>query len=491
VKGEYPRELGIGVVYTPRLARVLDLDLVDVLEIEPQMFWRATGDPQDPIRIDLDLFGQLRAMPHHRLVHSVTLPVGNSRPHDPRTLKLLEQSIAALDAPYASEHLSFNEFEAGPERLWTGFLLPPKQDRNGVETAAARIAEMQRAVGVPVAIETGVNYLQPQCDELSDGRFVRCVAEAADCGILLDLHNLLTNERNGRASVRDVFDEIPRERVWEIHLAGGMQYRGYWLDSHSGHMDEELFAVARAIVGECPNLQAIIFEIMEQHVNEHSGDALRDDVRRLRTLWMDRRRSRFTVAKRIPWQTSREPSLPATVRRREETLGALALGQAPCDPEPRVASDPAAELYADLVASMREGVLYETLPFLVRVLFVSIGSQATMEVIAAYCEAVPPEPFGADEARHFIDYIKTRELPVSHLASILEFAEALLAVSGRPGERAVSFDCDPAILFDALKEGRCPGPLPRERFNVSVSANGVRIVKVGSGALNAVASHAP
>lgn len=144
-----------------------------------------------------------------------------------------------------------------------------------MKTAAARIDEMRRAVGVPVAFETSVNYLRPHQDELSDGCFVRSVAEAADCGILLDLHNLLSNERNGRDSLRAVFDEIPPERVWEIHLAGGMQYRGYWLDSHSSHIEGELFDVARAIVAECPNIRAIIFQMMEQHIDERSRDALR------------------------------------------------------------------------------------------------------------------------------------------------------------------------------------------------------------------------
>ena len=108
---------------------------------------------------------------------------------------------------------------------------------------------MRRAAGVPVAFETGVNYLRPQPDEIPDGLFVRRVAEAADCGILLDLHNLLTNERNGRVPLRAVFDDIPHERVWEIHLAGGREYHGYWLDSHSGHIDDDLFTAAGAVVG--------------------------------------------------------------------------------------------------------------------------------------------------------------------------------------------------------------------------------------------------
>jgi uncharacterized protein (UPF0276 family) len=468
-------ELGIGVVYTPGLARVLDLGSVDVLEIEPQMFWRATGDPNDPIRIDLDLFSRLGAMPHHKLVHSVTLPVGNSRPHDPRELERLAQSIALLNAPYASEHLSFNHYETRSQSHWTGFLLPPKQDATAVEIAASRIYEMRRAVGVPVAFETGVNYLRPQEDELSDGRFVRCVAEAADCGILLDLHNLLTNERNGRGSLRAVFNEIPCERVWELHLAGGMQYRGYWLDSHSSHIEDELFEAARAIVDKCPNLRAIIFEIMEQHVNEHSREALRDDVQRLHSLWAQRRRLRPANVRQLADHARPRAMDLTAVRCREETLGALALGRAPVDPDPIVVGDPAALLYADLVASMREGVLYETLPFLVGLLLGSLGPQATMDLISAYRANMAPEPFGADEARRFVSYVRAQELAVPHIAEVLDFEDALNAVGRTLEERVVTFGCDPAALLTALSERKAPGLLKRERFYVDVSPSGIKV----------------
>src|ERR1700761_4537523 len=143
---EQPRELGIGVVYSPELARVLDLQLVDVLEVEPQVFWRPTGDPAAPYRIDLALFEELRALLQHRVVHSIAFPVGNSRPHDAAGLAALARSVVALDAPYASEHLSFDTFEDGGNAVWTGFFLPPRQTAAGVQTAAARLDEMRRAL---------------------------------------------------------------------------------------------------------------------------------------------------------------------------------------------------------------------------------------------------------------------------------------------------------------------------------------------------------
>lgn len=475
---EVPRELGVGVVYSPLLARVLDLALVDVLEIEPQAFWHTSGDPDAPVRVDFDLYSRLGAMPQHKLVHSVSLPVGNSRPHDPGALELLRQSIAALDAPYASEHLSFNRFDNGTESLWTGFLLPPAQDEHSVQNAASRIDEMRCAVGVPIAFETGVNYLRPQPNELSDGLFVRKVAEAADCGILLDLHNLLINERNGRASLKAVLDEIPCERVWEIHLAGGMQYRGYWLDSHSGHIDDHLFSVARAVVNKFPNLQAIIFEISDEYIDQRVADSLHEDLQRLRDIWNARARSPLVGVKQPALPALPQSPPPISVQIREKTLGAAALGLLPHDPEPRVASDPAEELYADLVAGMREGTLYNGAPFLIRLLLVSIGHPATMELIGAFHSQTPPEPFGADEAQHFISYVRTLDLSVQHLNEILDVEDALLAVGRSQEGRSVQFDCDAAALLSALAQARDPGPLAHVRCSVDISGAGIKFPPV-------------
>jgi hypothetical protein len=310
---------------------------------------------------------------------------------------------------------------------------------------------------------------------LSDGSFVRSVAEAADCGILLDLHNLLTNERNGRASLREVFDEIPRERVWEIHLAGGMQYRGYWLDSHSSHIEDELFDAAREIVDKCPNLRAIIFEIMEQYVDERSRGALHDDVQRLQSLWDARSRLRPAVARRLAEPERPQATDLAAARRREEALGALALGRVPLDPDPGIIGDPAAALYADLVASMREGVLYETSPFLVGLLLVSLGPHATMDLISAFRATVAPGPFGADEARRFVSYVRAPGLMVPHIAEILDLEDALNAVGRNLEERVVIFGCEPAALLTALAQRKAPGPLAQGRFYVDVSPSGVRI----------------
>ena len=145
----------------------------------------------------------------------------------------LAETVTALGAPWASEHLSFNAIQTGCAVEQIGFLLPPRQTHAGVDVAVHNIRCLMPRLPVPFAFETGVNYLQPRADELRDGEFVAAIAMKANCGILLDLHNLWVNERNGRQSVTEFVDMLPLDRVWEVHLAGGMMLGDYYLDAHS------------------------------------------------------------------------------------------------------------------------------------------------------------------------------------------------------------------------------------------------------------------
>ena len=130
----------------------------------------------------------------------------------------------------------------------------------GIEAAIHSVRALQSELSIPFLIETGVNYLRPLPEEVPDGEFVARVVEGSGCGILLDLHNLWANERNGRQSIADFLDSIPLERVRELHLASGHEHGGLWLDAHSGAMPEGLFELAQSVVRRLPNLGAVIFE---------------------------------------------------------------------------------------------------------------------------------------------------------------------------------------------------------------------------------------
>jgi len=272
-------ELGVGLNWFPELGPVLkaNIELVDVLEVEPQSLWRREKGA-DRLVLDQAALAALRRYRLPMLAHSVTLPVGGTLPPSQDEAAQLAAVSRKLSSPWVSEHLGFNRVIDESGKWQSGFLLPPRQTVSGVEAAVASVRALATRQPVPLAIETGVNYLRPRSAELPDGEFVARVAEQADCGILLDLHNVWTNERNGRQTLADYIDQIPLERVWEIHLAGGHGHRGFWLDAHSGPVPLGLMELASRIVPRLPNLKAIVFELFPSYFPKISYSEFRSQL---------------------------------------------------------------------------------------------------------------------------------------------------------------------------------------------------------------------
>src|SRR5262249_25277596 len=191
-------------------------------------------------RLNENLFEKIAQLPQSKLLHGVGQPFGGTADDPTEYLPLLRHMADRLDPAWVSEHLSFNRVWRTDHVQEAGFLLPPPQHAAAARVAAANIRRYGQGLARPVAFETGVNYLRPEKDHMPDGAYFRAVAEEADCGILLDLHNLWCNERNRRQRVVDALEQMPLHRVWEIHFAGGTLRDGFWLDGHSGAIPPEI-----------------------------------------------------------------------------------------------------------------------------------------------------------------------------------------------------------------------------------------------------------
>ena len=82
----------------------------------------------------------------------------------------------------------------------------------------------------------------------------------------------------GGQSVADVIDGLPLDRVLEVHVAGGFECFGYWLDAHSGPCDDELMAILSTTLPRLPNVRAVIFEALPNHLMEMGSEGLRQQL---------------------------------------------------------------------------------------------------------------------------------------------------------------------------------------------------------------------
>jgi uncharacterized protein len=474
---------GVGLTYVPGLEPLIEsaAGLLQILEVEPQTLWLRDDGSEERYSVDPHRLARLRSLPGLKVLHGVGFPVGGSRLPSAAQLPPLLETQTALDAAWVSEHLAFNRADGPDGPLQTGFLLPPRQTASGAACAVASIRSVARRLPVPFAVENGVSYLQPRRDELPDGAFLSAVVEAADCGIVLDLHNAWTNERNGRQSVREFLEQIPLERVWELHLAGGSEYNGYWLDAHAGAVPKDVLALARELVPWLPSLKAIVFEIMPASVPQLGQDGVRRELERLQELWALRGKPTTTTPVRsVPFAGKLFEVEPGPSEW-EDVLGALVVRRPAAGPLAAVlAADPGVDVFRHLIGEFRGSTVMGLLPFSARFLLASLGAEAMERLLAEFWGQHPPEPFGTREARCFATFLERRELALPLLEPIRQLDLAVLDALTHGTSGSVMFDQDPRPVLMDLADRRLPRVGVLEPFAIDVTADGFTVRRLDS-----------
>ena len=462
-----PQRLGPGAIYLRSLDRFFrsNGDLIKVAEIEPQILWtkgtakgaRPAGSPAER--------RHLANLPQHVLTHGVGYPIGGTVCDQTEHIAEFDRWNRELGVAWTSEHLSILQVRNGSAVQSCGFLMPPIQTEAGVRLAARNIIERRAALGLPFAFETGVNYFALGDYEMPDGEFFAAVAEEADCGILLDLTNLWINEKNGRASIRDILGRLPLDRVWELHLAGIEMERGYWVDAHSREIDPELADLTAEIIPNLPNLGAIIFELAPDRVASFGERAYLHEIETLHRLWDRVAPTEAATPVSGGRRTDSHPRyINPTPAQWERVLMRRMVpeafqSEAETSYMPLKSTDEERfSLYCHLAGSFRSGALAELLGNTIRLLLLASGKEALQRLIDGYIATTPPVAFPTDEAVQFRRFLEAHPLPVAGLGDMLAFEGALLeaAVNNTTVRTVLSKDID-TMLAD-VAAGRLPGP---------------------------------
>ena len=411
-------DLGVGIIALGALDQLWSgiQDLVDVVEVEPQTLWESRfGGGQV---ISPEPLAWLRACERPLLSHGVGFPVGGTTAPDEAGVIAAAQSAKTLGAVHWSEHLAFNA--AGES--YAGFLLPPMQTPEGVSAAVQHIMAYQVLYDRPFLVETPTNYLQPVPGDLGDGEYVAAIAEQADCGILLDLHNIWTNERNGRQSVADFLAALPLERVWEVHLAGGFETDGYYLDAHVGPIDPQLLELAASVVPRLPNVRAVIYEAVPISLAAQGVDGLRQVLTSMHAI-ADLPPMAYQRPKPI---SPREISVRVSTAEREAELLAYTTRAS----DDLTVADRGADLIRALTDQSRLSLLVRHHESTLAVLLRALGTERTDAVLTEFLAATPASAWRDEQSRAFTNWLQTRP---DLLALVTPEGAMNFTSAGRPG----------------------------------------------------------
>jgi uncharacterized protein (UPF0276 family) len=124
-------------------------------------------------------------------------------------------------------------------------------------SVAARVAQVQDALGRQILLENVSSYLSFHADEMTEWQFLSEVAARADCNILLDINNIYVSSVNHGFDPLKYLQAMPKSRVRQFHLAGHSNMGGHLIDTHDHPVAApvwDLYAEAVALFGDVPTM---------------------------------------------------------------------------------------------------------------------------------------------------------------------------------------------------------------------------------------------
>jgi uncharacterized protein (UPF0276 family) len=270
-KSRLPR-LGVGLSFRTEMAEAIygRLDEIDFLEVIVDTAFWGLLHPDFYARTG----GRLPVV-----AHGVNASLGSlDRPRvEDSYLEQVATEVARLGSPWLGEHLAFTRADG----VDAGQLLPLQRTEETIDFVAAKIRHMREAVGIPVLIENLAYYFEIPGAEMSEAEFVCGVLEAADCGLLLDVNNLYANGLNQDFDPIDFADRIPADRVVEIHVAGGEDVDGLYIDTHGHPVGEGVMALLEHV---CRTKQPNAV-VLEREKNLPEIGTVMDELVAIRAVW--------------------------------------------------------------------------------------------------------------------------------------------------------------------------------------------------------------
>ena len=188
-----------------------------------------------------------------------------------------------------------------------------------------------------------------------------------------------------------------------MHLAGGFETGGFYLDAHVGAIDPELLELAARVVPTLPNVRAVIYEAVPASLAAQGADGLRRVLTELHAI---------TGLPAVPPSTPRRP-LPdpdpgvrgegVTAQREAELLAYTtrasdALGSA----------DPGAALMRALTDQARLSGLVRHHGGELATLLASLGALRTEALLTEFLTASPASSWPEEQSRAFTAWLADR-----------------------------------------------------------------------------------
>lgn len=241
--------LGVGLGFRPQFKTevFLNRSKIDFLEITSDHFIEAPAKKLE----ELELLTE-----HFPLIpHSLELSLGSAEGVDADYLEKLADVVSIAKPAWFSDHICFTR--SGGVKI--AHLAPVPFTEEALGVFISNIERVKRRIDVPLILENITYNIEYPWNEMSEGEFIRRLVEETDCGLLLDVANLYINSTNLDFSWRRYLDELPLDRVVQIHFVGAHRGHERLIDAHADATDDDIWNVFREVSVRC-NIKGAILE---------------------------------------------------------------------------------------------------------------------------------------------------------------------------------------------------------------------------------------
>jgi hypothetical protein len=241
-------KLGVGIGFREQFRADLFLhrNEIDFLEITADHYLDARRQKLEELKLLKEHFPLIP--------HSLELSLGSAEGIDEEYLEKIAELVEFVEPEWFSDHLCFTK--SGGVKI--GHLAPVPYTKEAVKVFVRNISKVKNRIKTPLILENITYLVRFPSSEMSEAEFIKTVLQETDCGLLLDVTNLYINSQNFGFDWRKFLDNIPMERVVQLHFVGSHRHGKRLIDAHANKTGDEIWNVFREVCRRCDVKGAIL-----------------------------------------------------------------------------------------------------------------------------------------------------------------------------------------------------------------------------------------
>ena len=187
-------------------------------------------------------------------LHCVGMSLASTAPLDKTYCQQIKTLTQRVNAAWVSEHLCFTSVEG----VYSHDLLPIPYNQKALDHCVERILQIQDFLGDNLVVENVSSYMSFKDNDRSEIEFIAEVVKKTECYLLVDVNNIYVNQINHGLDAKAYIEQLPLDRIKEIHLAGYQQQKNYLLDAHNNPVSKPVWALYQQLLNRKADIPTLI-----------------------------------------------------------------------------------------------------------------------------------------------------------------------------------------------------------------------------------------